>query len=231
MGHRYWSVLVTENTGSTEYVGADKFVGAARVGFREAGGVADLGGTPFASSYYGAGYEVANAFDGNAATRWASGNGVALPHRIGLDCLTPKDVTDLFWQTENNALAASTQSPQDFSIEWSDTGTGGPWTQAWPESGEVGWGPNETRQFSMPISDPDFQAMQAARIALLGGEEVDIAQVARIAAIGGADAKIAQLARLAVISGTAENQYTAAQVVRIAVLSPAVASGRRMSLM
>jgi hypothetical protein len=148
--HRYWRILVTDNVGSTEYVDADKFVGAARVGFRTAaGGADDNSGTGTADSFYAAGYEPANCFDGNPATRWAT-SATALPHWVRRDygAGNEKSIVEVVWQSENSLLAAQTQVPKDFSVQYSDNGSS--WTTLWSVTGQTAYTANETRVFTKP---------------------------------------------------------------------------------
>lgn len=122
--HVYWRVRFTRASGSNTSIWLDE------VSFRS---VADadlaVGGTPIASGFFGAGYEVANAFDKSIANAgWAS-PAATFPCWIGYQHASAVDVASVII-TCSDSPAASSELPVDRAVflEWSDDGAN--WTAA-----------------------------------------------------------------------------------------------------
>lgn len=116
--HRYWRVLVT-TTGSGLPV-------LAEIGFMTTigGSTVTTGGTAIADSTFGS-FSAAQAFDGNAATDWATGSGGAGVGYIGYDFGSGNDqsIVEMYMQA---SATFTGQAPSAFDVQWSDTGTS--WT-------------------------------------------------------------------------------------------------------
>lgn len=137
--HAYWRVRVTKTTGGSGFS-----VSIGEIVMRGPSSMANLctGGTPIDSAHFGSYFEPGNAFDGNPNTRWASP--VGAPHWVGYHFSSPVEITQV-------AISAPTQnwqyeSPEDFTIDWSDDGTN--WTTAHTVTGEPAWSTGTTRIYT-----------------------------------------------------------------------------------
>jgi hypothetical protein len=79
--HQYWRVYITQNAGQSSYsdIAEIKMLAVAN-GINQC-----TGGTAIASGSFSSGYLPSNAFDGNAATSWASPNGNPINCWIGYE--------------------------------------------------------------------------------------------------------------------------------------------------
>lgn len=89
----------------------------AELEFRAAIGGPDqaTGGTPSASSTYGASYSADKAFDGNAATLWSGIDGVLPAEWLQYEFPTPVDVKEVVFTARNDGSA--NQSPRTGRLE------------------------------------------------------------------------------------------------------------------
>lgn len=135
--HVYWRLYVT--------AAPTGFVGIAEWKLYDSGStqIPTTGGTVSASTSY-PGQAASNAVDGNAATFWLS-NGSA-PHWLQYQFASAVDVSYI---TIQNAAAGSgndQHNPQDFQLQYSDTGS--TWTTLYTWKG-AGWGsPGRTVTFN-----------------------------------------------------------------------------------
>jgi hypothetical protein len=144
-GHRYWRVRGLElNSG---------LMAATNVELREVlGGPTVTGsGTAIASSYYSAGYEPANAFDGSSSP-WASSGGGAGVQWIGYDFGSgvTKDIMQVAYTGRDSG--SSNQSPWFVAIEYSDDGS--TWTTLFRRYTLSGWGNYTTEVYTVPSPIP-----------------------------------------------------------------------------
>lgn len=141
--HAYWrfNISAALSGGYTSVAGLE---------FRATIGGADqcFGGTALADSYYGTGYEPANAFDHDNETVWASSN--IFPHWCGYHFPAPVTVAEaaIIATPSSYGDGSRFECPKDFTIEYSDDGSA--WTVAQTVTGQVGWGFNEERAFTVP---------------------------------------------------------------------------------
>ncbi|HET7095278.1 MAG TPA: discoidin domain-containing protein, partial [Thermomicrobiales bacterium] len=138
--HMYWQLVSIQSDGAG-LAGA-----AAEVQFRATPGGANqaTGGTASASSEYSATYAAAKAFDGNAATLWATANGVAYS-TLTYQFATAVEVAEASLTARSDGFANTTPAYTGWC--YSDDGTH--WTTAWRDQ-QSGWSLGETRILTDP---------------------------------------------------------------------------------
>lgn len=138
--HSWWGVYVT----ATEGAG---YVSLAEVQFRtvRGGPQAAVGGTAIGTSQYDTiSYAYANAFDGDASTKWASAAGP--PQRIGYHFAAPVSIAQVMLQCRPDSMD---QAPGVFATQYSDDGVTWTTTPAGASPMQPTWGASEIRVFSV----------------------------------------------------------------------------------
>lgn len=120
--HRYWRVYINALVSASDtgiaavYLSTSSVVQAAS------------GGTASADSVYDVSYAASKAFDADPQTIWATGSGT-FPHWIKYDFGSGNDKDIVaFGITARNDSFATTQSPKDFKLQYSDDDSS--WTDA-----------------------------------------------------------------------------------------------------
>jgi hypothetical protein len=146
-GARYWRVRMAD----TQRV--DGFVTAAEIQLHSVVGGANIaaGKTYTEDAIYSAGFEGSKAFDGNAATYYASPVAVAAGgHWITVDFGAGNSVTveEFTYQAEPSTGSAG---PKNLILEYSSNGSS--WTTAIDTGTLAAWAPAETRTFNkLPVN-------------------------------------------------------------------------------
>lgn len=133
---------MTANNGATDF-----YLNIAELQLRDVVGGASVavGGVAFASSAY-SGNPASAAFDGSATTFYSSASGVGLPITIGYELPTASEIVQYSIQAADTA-ARLTRAPQAWTLECSTDGV--TWLKAHTVTGQVSWGSNETRVFTI----------------------------------------------------------------------------------
>jgi F5/8 type C domain len=118
--HRYWRILITASA-------AGAFCAFSEIQFRTSAGVSlpFSGGTPSADSFYSLGpnFPASQGSDGNTATAWLSGNGVAMPHWWEYDYGAGNALAIVEIAITARTDANFNQTPSTFTPQWSDNGS------------------------------------------------------------------------------------------------------------
>jgi hypothetical protein len=122
-------------------------VDAAEIEFRATPGGADqaTGGTAFATSFYGAGYEPAKAFDNSTATEWVQGGISEYDPAIGYQFAAPVTVQQVAYRARTGW---PTHTPQAGDVQFGDDGVS--WITCWTFSGLTSWPEGETKLITKP---------------------------------------------------------------------------------
>jgi hypothetical protein len=146
--HTHWRYFVGINdTGSTT-----GFTSNSEVEWRATPGGGDqaTGGTPATGGDFSASFPIANSYDNNNSTVWASGStggdAGANGRWNGYGFASAVSVGQLMIRSRGDTTPDS--SPEDFLIQYRDGS--GPITTAWSVTGSSGWGLGETRTFTDP---------------------------------------------------------------------------------
>lgn len=144
--HRYWRCDVTAGT---------TYIACAKLVWRLTSGGTDqttTGGSGFADSFYAPeSLVVANAYDADINTKWAS-NGTGTAGYIGWDfgAGNEKDITAVAWTVRNDGSWA--QVPSAMDIQWSDDGS--TYTTEWSITSMPFTGAGQTIEFVEPAPIP-----------------------------------------------------------------------------
>lgn len=184
--HRYWRVRGS----GTQDGGVN--MALSRVEMRATAGGADqcTGGTPICSSQFNAtttapGYNVVCAYDGNAATAWASANSSQGVYWVGYDFGTPVDVQEILIATRNDASFG--QGPSGIFIEYSDDNI--TWTTVRQHIGYAAWTIGSNKVFAnVALAAPPAVYWRVRGLSVQDANiYLGLAEVEMRATVGGAD--------------------------------------------
>lgn len=168
---RHWRVRVTANNGSS-YVGIGVFLSRLGVDLVTTGKTYSASSAPL-----GAPYTADAAWDMvvNGVSYWATGTGL-LPAWIAVDMGVPVavDRVDISVSTSANI----TESPRDFTIEYSDDGVA--WSVALSQSGQTvdtGWVLGARRQFSIATPEVINLVFSQPQVATPGAVDLVFGEV------------------------------------------------------
>lgn len=140
LGHRYWRLYITANSGGSAYT-ALRDLELIDGGYDLTTGlVANIDNS---STNSGGNGPSKHAFDDNDSLSWVTDSGV-MPVWIGLDFKIPANVTSFAMVPQTGSPE---RTPKDFSIQWSDDGSS--WTTANSYTGETSWANFERRVFTV----------------------------------------------------------------------------------
>jgi F5/8 type C domain. len=140
--HKYWRIF---------YAAVSFSPSLAELQFHATSGGPSLciGGVAAASNIYSPSFPASNAFDGNAATYWAtSGTG---NFWLSYALISPSAVEEIFVQSRPDFGG---QWPQNLDIQYSDDNIS--WTTLWSIPTQTAWPNGEGRTFSRPSTDPYY---------------------------------------------------------------------------
>lgn len=141
--HRYWRALVAQN-------GSGGLAVIAEVGMMivAGGSTVTTGGTPIEDSHFG-GFTPAQAFDGNAATDWATNAGGVGVGYIGYDFGgSPQTIVEFYIQA---SASFASQCPLQYLFQSSDDNI--TWTTQWIGIRDT-WAAGNLQRFTKPTAAP-----------------------------------------------------------------------------
>jgi hypothetical protein len=139
--HVYWRIDITKTRTPDSF-----FAQLAGIQLRLASGGSQqaTGGTASASTFFSS-TPPEDAFDGNAATWWASESGFGSPQWIQYQLPSALEIRAVLLQSGDNSTRAL-RAPEDFTIQYSDDGVS--FTTAFSVVGAPAWADSESREYT-----------------------------------------------------------------------------------
>lgn len=181
--HRYWRVLISAPVSGNVAAMTEVELRTSSRGSDTTGGI-----TPTADSEFDVSLDADNVNDDSNSSAWASAN-VAGDHWVKFDygAGNEKDIVELYIKARNDS-SATTQSPKDFKLQYSDDNAA--WSDQITVTGSTGWTAGEQRIFPTPGSPPTGNHHRYWRInctATNHATHFDIAEIELRSVSAGAD--------------------------------------------
>jgi hypothetical protein len=173
------------------------------------------GGTASASTFFSGSFVVANAFDGNPGSSWASSANPSSgsPQWLQYQFTVPVSVTSVFVYVRNDSGAWTSQSPTAMQIQGSPDGT--TWTTLISYTGIVWTSNGQSQIFFISTTVGNVRASQLPIEVVTQGSNVRVSQVA-VEAVGGSNpnVKVSQIA-LEILGGSTPKVHVSQLAVEI----------------